>query len=501
MFNFIRYILRYELKKVTTWLIPIFGIILYCICSWFLLYIFNQGDKQFYSFIEKGNIYSFLIIFAFSSIFVGIKSIAIFSSSQETGEEVILSSKPVIRIKQTFSKFISLWILILFISFLFFIASLIVSSFDHVASYWIKINYSFSILIGNFIICLIISAFTILLSQHAPIKLTLITTFSVSIILPIMSLILTTATRKGIIKDNAFEKYLKAPKELLSSSNSDGFSLVDDSENAIYGVSPKTRSIMKNNKDYYSSFAYLDLWQQFSSLYSLTYKNYSSLSIKKWDISKTTLNSSNNASLKMKNGKNYSLIIKDSVVYSDSQEINQENWKLLKERNSKGYDQLKNLFKNIINNKNFSFNKDSLIKQLIYIHRINKEFNENNINADINNINTIGTKPNAKMKDKELAILFKDVTLIDFLIWDMLPSLNIGFTPSNFLGWNNSSYTSLENTDSLLFKIVFIESNKEMVVALPRPYVNKVFLYIFWIFITIGFTSLTFWKSNKKDFF
>ncbi len=512
MHNFIRYILRNETKKITTWLIPMTGVILYISISLFFKYAGSNDGKR--SFIEEGNIISFIIIFAFSTIFSGVKSISIFSSPQTTGEEIIFSSKPITRFKKTMSKFISLWILILIISIIYLLSAVFVSGLDDVTTKIIKVNYIFSIFLGNMVIISIISSILVMFAINFKAKTTLMLTFLVSIILPIGSLILTTTMRKTIVKDSIFTKFIKPPSSFINlSKNGGSVKLTHNPENSIYIADAKTNKILNSiKKDPYATAAYFDVWQQFSSLYSMTYKTTSSLKAKKWSVHKSKFTKNNADAIITLDGKSYLMIVNDQSVYDDSLSWKNENYRLIQDnanldpkKQDKGFTQFKTLMENLINERSYDFNNSSLIKQLIYIHRVSKEFTNNPNKPTINNITAIGA--GAPMENFLLAQAFKSVTLSDYLIWDTIDKITSAKKATK-LGWGekktpgdpDENYTTLNNEISKQLNIVFLNLNKDIYVATSTPYVNKIFLYTFWTLMTITFLGASILATHKKDY-
>ncbi len=132
MFKLIRYTLRNEFLKLSTYLIPILGIIIYAILTY--AQVFGTFSDRGISFIKKGNEYAFITIFAISIIFIALKVVNIFRQPKDTGLDVVYISKPISQKEITFSKFISVWILILYFSIVFLIATALIALMDYKAT-------------------------------------------------------------------------------------------------------------------------------------------------------------------------------------------------------------------------------------------------------------------------------------------------------------------------------------------------------------------------------
>ncbi len=105
MFRLIRYTLRNEFLKLGTYILPAFGVIIYAILTYTQVY--GKFSQSKVSFIEVGNAYSFIAVFAISVIFIALKVVNIFRQPKDTGLDIVYASKPITKRKITFSKFFS----------------------------------------------------------------------------------------------------------------------------------------------------------------------------------------------------------------------------------------------------------------------------------------------------------------------------------------------------------------------------------------------------------
>ncbi len=499
MLNFYRYSLRYEFKKITTWLLPIVGILLY-IVSAYLTINSRFIETNNISFIETGNTTTFIIVFAVSTIFIGLKSISIFGRTRDSGEEIIFATKPTKRIWIILSKFLSLWTLMLFISLAFFFVSLIVGSLDNLASQSKKANYSGSILLGNLIIMLIVSSVIVIFALHLPHKAVILLTIIISSVFPLISLIMTTTMRAGLTKENQFQSYIKAPSSIQKIGETNEVKIGFTNSEVIYVMSEKAtpqiyKSLHQGKSDPYSKLAYLDIWEQLSGLYSLTYNNiYNSLSAKKWTENTYKYNvESDDASITL-DGQKYGIWFQKNIVKNNGSFLKQENLRQLGIPNSP----LLKLFDDLIKDPSYNFNGSSFVKQLIYVMKVSNEFTkplQPNHKPTLSSINPITVT-----KDIDVAKYFEQVEPVHYLMWKYLSKIKSDFVPATKIGFTDESYTNFSNTHSVKFNISLVKDGSKIGTVSPGSYVNKVFLYTFWFLLASFLITLTVFTAYNKDY-
>ncbi len=286
MFKLIRYTLRNEFLKFGTYAIPLFGIMVYSVLTY--AQVFGKFAQQEISFIKSGNAFSFITIFTISVVFTAIKVVNIFKQPKDTGLDIIYSSKPISKKEITFSKFISIWVMIIYFSVVFLVATSLIAMMDKNSSSVMIWNYSISIFIGNITILFAISSILIIISTIFSQKALLLFAALISVFVPSFSIILSQTIKPHMPTAHLLPAYLKASNNLEDITQHNA-RIYATRENTVFINKPsvfvptfkyKYDAYKKNTL--YRTLAYFDPWYQFSSLYDVTYKSQFAQKGKNW---------------------------------------------------------------------------------------------------------------------------------------------------------------------------------------------------------------------------
>ncbi len=515
MFKLIRYTLRNEFLKLGTYLIPMFGVVIYAILTY--AQVFGKFAQENVSFIKSGNEYSFITIFAISVIFIAIKIVNIFQQPKDTGLDIIYSSKPISQKEITFSKFISIWIMIIYFSFIFFVATSLIALMDKHSSAILIWNYSISIFIGNVTILFALSSILIIFSTILSQKVILLLAAISSVFAPSFSIVLSQTIKPHMPATHLLPAYIKLNDnwEDITKTPLSKLRIPSEKNNTIF---INKASIFVPNFKYkyeqykthtiYKTLAYFDPWYQFSSLYDVTYDTKFANNGKKW-VERTMVFHKDKHDFSIKiNGEEFTPMISmgfkgEFTKTNFSATAGLMNIDPLSSSNSLLY--LKQVQK--VSPK---FNSWSFVKQMLFVgatieQSTNKSKKDFNISAIADAIDKLSTKEaNVQYGRGLLTIKINNKNeLVNFKI--------DGFT---LMGWslmiNNkqiNKITKLTMPTSLGFinrfgdtyNLTLVKDGEKIPVILPVEYINKKGTYAIWFILAFIMVISSVVIITKKD--
>ncbi len=263
MFKYSSYLLIATLKKFSTILI----LSLFAIFFGVLLYLQIESNNFYYPTIFYLWDYFYYIPFLFGSVYVGVKAVNIFKDGITNGEELLIISKPISRTKIIISKFLIMFFHIVLFSLVVFITAFLASQKDLDKSTPMQImNFSSSLSIGSFVVCLLMSGLIILsttiLNKLGSIMLSAIIPFLLivfsAIIIPIA---------KGGSNSLTTSKYIYNSQVFDPDYRKGG--LVKKTKYATHNET----FVKRQQSGWYNKIKYLDVFSQFSQLYKMFVPN------------------------------------------------------------------------------------------------------------------------------------------------------------------------------------------------------------------------------------
>ncbi len=513
MFKLVRYTLRNEFLKLSTYLIPILGIIIYAILTY--AQVFGVFSDKGVSFIKKGNEYAFITIFAISIIFIALKVVNIFRQPKDTGLDVVYSSKPISQTEITFSKFISIWILIIYFSIVFLIATSLVALIDSNATPELIWDYSISIFIGNTTILFAASSALIVVSTIASQKIILLLATVTAVFVPSFSIILTQTIKPHMPSSYLLPGYLKAGDNLedISKTKLEALYIYDDKENTIF---INKSSVFAPNFKYkydeykrntsYRTLAYFDPWYQISSLYDVTYETKFASDGKKW-IEKKLKYHRKEGEFTIRIGEDeYTPLIAKGFELSGIRAEATMGIKNLDKDNSSNSLKYLNSLKNISS----EFNSWSFVKQMLFVSATKGHTTDKNsveldkfIKEVTQNIDKL-TKEEASLQyGRGMLMGDKRKLLATFKVdgWSLMSwSLLINNKEINAKTLFKSPKTlGFVNRFGGPYDLTLVKDGEEIPVLVPVEYINKKGTYTIWTLLALFMVASSIFIISRKD--
>ncbi|TCG11671.1 ABC transporter permease [Mycoplasma todarodis] len=515
MFKLVRYTLRNEFLKLSTYLIPIFGIIIYSILTY--AQVFGTFSEKGISFIRKGNEYAFITVFAISVIFIALKVVNIFRQPKDTGLDIVYISKPISQKEITFSKFISIWVLIVYFSVVLFIATSLVALMDSKADSRLIWDYSISIFIGNITILFAVSSILIIVSTVASQKIILLLAAVAAVFVPSFSIILSQTVKPQMPASHLLPAYVKAGKNLedIATGSEKDIYIDEDSENTIF---INKDSIFVPNFKYkydeykqnslYKTLAFFDPWYQISSLYDVTYETKFANEGKKW-IEKTITyhRRANEFTIKI-GGEEYTPLI-SSGFRGEMTSTKKESTAGIMNINPNSQNNSLEYLKNI-RNISSTFNSWSFVKQMLFVsatkeHSTDKDviLLEKFIKQTTRIIDSLTNEEANLQYGRGMLIGDNKQPLSTFKVdgWSLMSwSLMINNKEIN-------SKTLLKSPKTLGFinrfgnpyDLTLIKDGEEVPILLPVEYIDKKGTYIVWTILTLLIVAGSVTIISRKD--
>ncbi len=512
MFNLIRYTLRNEFLRHGTYIVPIFGIIIYSILTY--AQVFGTFAQKDISFIKSGNEYAFITVFAISVIFIALKVINIFRQPKDTGLDIIYASKPISQKAITFSKFISVWVLIVYFSIVFLITTSFIAMIDSRSTSELIWNYSISIFIGNITIMFAISSIFIILSTMLSQKMILLFASITSVFVPSFSIVLSQTIKPHMPSAHLLPAYIKAGKNLEDVSKSK-IEIYPSSENTIF--INKQSLFVPNFKIKYDEYkrngaykvlAYFDPWYQFSSLYDVTYESQFANDGKKWIEKNVVYHRSNDEFTININGEKYTPLLSKSFK-GEMLEINASSTNGIKNIDSRSPSNSLKYLKEVkkISKK---FNSWSFVKQMLFV-AATKEHSTDKDTIALNKLitpiaDTIEklSKEEANLQygrglltndKKELLSTFK-VDGFALMSW----SLMINNKEINKLtNLKTPKTTGFVNRFGNSYDLTLVKEGESIPIIIPVEYINKKGTYALWAILTFLMIGASVIIIAKRD--
>ena len=512
MFNLIRYTLRNEFLRIGTYIVPAFGIIIYSVLTY--AQVFGSFAQEDISFIKSGNEYSFITVFAISVIFIALKVINVFRQPKDTGLDIIYASKPISQKAITFSKFISVWILIIYFSLVFLITTAFVSMIDSHSTSELIWNYSISIFIGNITIMFAVSSILIILSTILSQKMILLFAAIVSVFVPSFSIVLSQTIKPHMPPAHLLPAYIKAGKNLEDVSKSK-IEIYPSSENTIFinrqslfAPNFKLKYDEYKRNGAYKVLAYFDPWYQFSSLYNVTYESKFANDGKKW-IEKNVIyhRTADEFTIEI-NGEKYTPLLSKSFK-GEMLEINASSTNGIKNIDPRSpSNSLKYL--NEVKRISTKFNTWSFVKQMLFV-AATKELSTDRDVTVLNKTITSISNVIDKLTEKEANLQYerglltndKKELLADFKVdgfalmsWSLMvnnESINkiTGLKTPKTLGFIDRFGSS--------YDLTLIKDGESIPVIIPVEYINKKGTYALWAILTLLMIGASVFIIAKKD--
>ncbi|CAM9146670.1 hypothetical protein MYMA111404_03880 [Mycoplasma marinum] len=505
MKNLIRYILRNEFARSSTYLIPILGVLIYAVLT--SAQIFSSFSQSEVSFIESGNAFAFITIFSISIIFVSLKVVTIFKQPMENGLDVLYSSKPITTKGRVFSKFISLWILIIYFSIIFLFATLICGAMDKKATSLEIFNYAISIFIGNVTILFAASSIFVIATLKLNQRSILMLATSIAVFAPSFSIIISQTLKAKMPSENLLPGYVKLNSNLEDVTKNEA-NIYPTSENTIF-INDKNVYVSDFKEGYddyksnkiYKYLAYFDPWYQFSSIYDVTYKSKYAKSGKMWSEQTMKFEKSDDLfNIKIGNESYTPIVAKRTLESSRNDKVSA--LEMLK--NGKN-----NFFYKSLEHYKEKYNSWSFAKQMIFAANIYKEIlTNNNIKILLEGKNNNGLISVVdKMSKNEVENYFNsgyiinqdnsykfDIDIFSLIAWQLMTNVENIYT-----GFTNPKTIGLSNRFGNTYDILLMKQDDKINIIVPKDYINKIGVYIFWTIATIILVWMSIWFISRKD--
>ncbi|CAM9139852.1 ABC transporter permease [Mycoplasma todarodis] len=512
MFNLVRYTLRNEFLRLGTYVVPALGIIIYSILTY--AQVFGSFAQKDISFIKSGNEYSFITVFAISVIFIALKVINIFRQPKDTGLDIIYASKPISQRTITFSKFISVWILIMYFSLIFLIVTSFVSMIDSHSTSELIWNYSISIFIGNITIMFAISSIFIILSTILSQKIILLFAAITSVFVPSFSIVLSQTIKPHMPSAHLLPAYIKAGKNLEDVSKSK-IEIYPSSKNTIF-INRQSLFVPNFKMKYdeykrngaYKVLAYFDPWYQFSSLYNVTYESKFANDGKKWIEKSVIYHRTSDEFTITINGETYTPLLSKSFK-GEMLEINASSTNGIKNIDPRSSsNSLKYL--NEVKKISTKFNDWSFVKQMLFVAATKEHSTDKDVVA-LNKLITSVTNVIDKLSDKEANLQYERGLLTNDKK-ELIADFKIdGFT---LMSWslmvnnkeiNNLTQLTLPKTHGFIdrfgssYDLTLIKEGESIPVIIPVEYINKKGTYTLWAILTLLMIGASVFIITRRD--
>ncbi|NQZ29568.1 MAG: hypothetical protein HRT98_04250 [Mycoplasmatales bacterium] len=513
MFKLIRYTLRNEFLKISTYLIPFLGIIIYAILTY--AQVFGTFSEKGISFIKKGNEYAFITVFAISVIFIALKVVNIFRQPKDTGLDIVYISKPIAQKEITFSKFISVWVLIIYFSIVFFVATSLVALMDTKNTSQLIWDYSISIFIGNITILFTVSSILIIISTIASQKIILLLATIAAVFVPSFSIILSQTIKPHMPSSHLLPGYLKAGKNLedISKSKLEDLYIYEDKKNTIFINKP---SIFVPNFKYkydeykentiYRTLAYFDPWYQFSSLYDVTYESKFASDGKKWIEKSIKYHRQEDEFTIEVGGEKYTPLISKGFVLSGIQAESTMGIKNLDRNNSSNSLRYLNSLKSI----SPKFNSWSFLKQILFVSATKEHATDRDgvkltgfINEVAQNIDKLSEQEANSQYDRGMLLNDKKKLLATFKVdgWSLMSwSLLVNNKEVNAKTmFKNPKTLGFINRFGRPYDLTFVKEGEEIPILIPVEYIDKRGTFGVWTFLAFLMVASSVFIISRKD--
>lgn len=299
MIKYINYLFVVISRKMSTYLIPIFAIL---VSAAMVIPSIRESNLKSTpeSAINSLSTFIYFLPFIFGAMFVATKALNIFKDGEEDGTELLITSKQISRFSIIFGKFITLYILIIAYNILMFFALLGIGLIDKQASLAEVFKFSSSWAMGGMLIMLLFSSIIILIASSLSKVGTLTMGIVIPAIIPIASFTVTPLgdgyiPRNGVaIKTQLIYKDGKDGNKYIASK--DYFSLSNDKKTA-------KDFLKKQENGWYKYIAPVDIWQHLNSFYHVFQKkeNLPGQMGIQWKLKKETMKLEGLLSIKMTN--------------------------------------------------------------------------------------------------------------------------------------------------------------------------------------------------------
>ncbi len=442
MLKYIRLQLFLVSKKISTYLIPlIFGIALFLSIG--LPIILSKGAVS----ITKIDSMNYILPFIISAVFIAVKSLNIFKDSEIDGTELLIVSKPITRSKIVFGKFFSLYILIFLFSVATFFIGFLVALSDKNGSVAQQAEFAASVAFATFIIEFLLSSIIVFFASVLGKIGTMVLAILFPLIFTIISIIVVPLSNSsiGTHYDGISERYIyqkdgtKTQIVIMNNKNDSG-----------------KRELKKHVDSWYNYAAYIDVWGQLSSFYSIFQKQDLNLwSTVKWRIDEPNYNMASATDLYWVDpdtNRKYIVASNYPLINQNSATINAKVDELIKTTKDKQYTSYNDLYYKLYMSANpdrpdpdpnFDYNFYDTVASIAFVKYMNDSANQGNVAAK----------------------------------WDSKTDNGFGYR-SNLLDISKEQVSNLKSA----------------------PYIPKSLMYIIWLVITFGIGALVMLRYMRRDF-